>query len=78
MHPTAMNDAQAQQYMQRLEQKLAEGSLTPREALTRAFALGAETERMDAMHHACAEYSRARTHREAAFRGDSVPPPARR
>jgi hypothetical protein len=78
MYNPPMNDIHAQQYLQRLESKLAAGIMAPAEALHRAYVLGGETERMDAMHHACAEYSRARAAREAAFRGDSTPPPPRK
>jgi len=63
-----MDDNQAQKYLQKLEAQATAGTLTMREALLCAMALGAETERMTAMHHACQEYSRARAAREAAFR----------
>jgi hypothetical protein len=75
--PYSMTSSQAQRYMKRIEAQLADGTLTLEGALLRAYALGAETERMDAMHHACGEYSKARTERELAFGSDTVPPSSR-
>ncbi len=71
-----MTDNQLRGYLDRLSQHLQDGTLEPRDALERAFCLGCETERMAAMHHACEEYSRARSARERAF-GESQPPPRR-
>lgn len=66
----------AEHYMARIEAQLKEGTISPQEAVHRAYALGCETARMDIMHLACEEYSRARKAREEAF-GDSVRPSPR-
>lgn len=68
MYMQHMTDNQVAQYMQKIEAQLTAGTLKPQEALQRAFALGCETERMQIMHEACQQYSRARAAREAAFR----------
>jgi hypothetical protein len=54
------------------------GEMSSREAVEAAFALGVECERLDTMHRACEEYSRARAARDSAFkeRSKSNPPPA--
>lgn len=64
----------------RLVAEVEGGGKTAREAVEAAFALGVECERLDTMHRACEEYSRARAAREQAFkeRSSSVPPPPRK
>lgn len=64
----------------RLERYVEGERLPLGEALHRAFALGAEAERLDLMHAACAAYSNARAARERAWvleGADSTPPPRR-
>jgi len=46
------------------------------EAITRAFHLGVEMERLDAMHRACEDYTRARVAREEAFAQAAARPPS--
>jgi hypothetical protein len=58
--------------LERIRLRWDAGAYTAGEALERAAALGAEFERLDAMHRACAEYSAARAERE---RLSSRPPP---
>ena len=66
--------------LERLAVRVAHGDITCTEALERACALGTELERLDAMHRACEDYSRARVAREEAFavatarRPPSTPP----
>jgi hypothetical protein len=64
--------------LERICRRVEAGTITLVEGLGRAFALGAEFERLDIMHAACEGYSRARAHREALLRGDSWPPPPTR
>lgn len=61
----------------RLRHRVEAGALTVEEGLERAAALGAEFERLEAMHTACAAYSQARAERErlALERPSSRPPP---
>jgi hypothetical protein len=47
------------------------GAITCRQGLIRAYALGAEIERMEAMRRACEEYSRARQAREQIFEAET-------
>jgi hypothetical protein len=68
----------ARRELDRLKRHLNDNRLGTEEALERAFALGAEAERLDLMHAACAAYSTARAERERqwALEGaDSEPPP---
>jgi hypothetical protein len=61
--------------LDRLAAQVDAGALSSRNALDAAYALGAESERLDAMHRACEDYSRARSAREKALRRPgSVPP----
>ena len=62
--------------LERITRRVETGALTLQQALERAMALGAELERLDAMHAACEGYSKARAAREDALRGDSWPPPS--
>lgn len=55
----------------RLAECVELGTLTCAEALERAYHLGVECERLDAMHRACEEYSRARAARDEVFRTDA-------
>lgn len=67
----------ARRELERIARHAGDGRLGLGEALERAFALGAECERLDLMHAACAAYSQARADRERqwALEGsDSVPP----
>jgi hypothetical protein len=50
--------------LERIARYVEGGRLTLPEALERAYALGAECERLDLMHAACAAYSAARAERE--------------
>ncbi len=52
---------------ERLAEMAKDGRLTVIDAITRAYHLGAEFERLDAMQRACEDYSRARSAREEAF-----------
>jgi hypothetical protein len=52
----------------KLASALDDGKCSSTEALELAYALGAETERLDAMHRACEDYSRARSTREEVFK----------
>lgn len=63
----------------RLERHVADGRLTVADALERAYHLGAECERLDLMHAACAAYSNARAERERrwALEGADSQPPVR-
>jgi hypothetical protein len=57
--------------------RLERGEVTPTHAVEYAFALGGETERAEAMHRACREYSRTHYAREDAYRriGRGTSPP---
>lgn len=64
----------------RLHQAVTAGRVALGAALWRAFALGAEVERLEAARRACNEYDRARAARIEAFnaergRPSSTPPP---
>ena len=74
-YPERMTPKQVEEELQRLEAKLSVQKITPAQALQAAYALGGEVERIDAMHRACEDYSRARAAREQAFRDSSRPPP---
>jgi hypothetical protein len=61
----------------KLAARLERGEVTPVHAVEYAFALGCESERAEAMHRACREYSRTHSAREAAYRAiakGSTPP----
>ena len=61
----------------RLVVQVERAELKPERAILIAYAMGGETERAEAMHRACREWSRARAAREQAFKaiadGDSRP-----
>lgn len=62
----------------RLAEAVARKELSPVEAIEAAYELGVECERLDAMHRACEEYSRAKAAREESFkRSPSSRPPSR-
>lgn len=70
-------NANATRELARILRHTTDGRLTLSEALERAFALGAETERLDLMHAACKAYSHARAERERMWvleGADSEPP----
>lgn len=72
--------ANVRRELDRLERHTKDGRLTITEALERAYALGAECERLELMHAACAAYSEARAARERKWTlegANSDPPPGR-
>ena len=72
-----MTGAIAARELERLARYAGDGRLSVADALERAYALGAECERLDLMHAACAAYSHARGERERRWKlegTDSVPP----
>jgi hypothetical protein len=64
--------------IERLATKVDAGTMSSRDALDAAYALGAESERLDAMHRACEDYSRARAARETALRKPGSAPPGQK
>jgi hypothetical protein len=71
-------NANVRRELDRIERHATDGRLALHDALERAYALGAETERLDLMHAACSAYSHARAERERKWTlegTDSDPPP---